>query len=65
MKIQDLLLEARESPLYHFTTEANVFQILANDTLRAGGSSAAHGEMQQGGRIYFTRDYGQIGRAHV
>ena len=59
MKIQDLLLEAREAPLYHFTTEANVFQILANDTLRAGGPSAAHGEMQQGGRIYFTRDYGR------
>ena len=57
MKIQDLLLEAREAALYHFTKEANLFQILANDTLRAGGPSAAGGEMQQGGRIYFTRDY--------
>lgn len=47
MRILELLTEAREAPLYHFTLEPRFFKILSTDTLVAG----------RGNRIYFTRDY--------
>lgn len=46
MRILELLTEAREAPLYHFTLESNFFRILASDTL-----------ISPSGKIYFTRDY--------
>lgn len=46
MKILDILTEAREAPLYHFTTEPKFFKILSTNVLFAPG-----------GKIYFTRDY--------
>lgn len=48
MKINEILIEAREAPLYHFTSENKFFKILSTDVLRAPQ-----------GRIYFTRDYGR------
>lgn len=46
MKIQELLTEAREAPLYHFTQEGSFFRILKTNVLYSPG-----------GKIYFTRDY--------
>jgi hypothetical protein len=46
MRIKEILIEARESPLYHFTTENGLFKILASNKLRS-----------KTGKIYFTRDY--------
>lgn len=62
MRIQQLieaieLNEAREAPLYHFTSEAAFFKILATDTLVAGGAKMRSGGVDPEGRIYFTRDY--------
>ena len=48
MKIIDIILnEAREAPLYHFTSEDKFFRILSTDTLLGRD------------KIYFTRDYGR------
>lgn len=51
------LNEAREAPLYHFTSEAGLFNILRTDTLVAGGAKLRAGGVDPEGRIYFTRDY--------
>ena len=60
MRILDIILnEAREAPLYHFTSEAGFFRILATDTLVAGGAKLRSGGVDPAGRIYFTRDYGR------
>lgn len=64
MRIQQLieaieLNEAREAPLYHFTSEAAFFKILSTDTLVAGGAKLRGGGMDPDARIYFTRDYGR------
>lgn len=48
MKIFEIITEAREAALYHFTSEKNFFRILATDNLKATEN-----------RIYFTRDYGR------
>ena len=53
------LNEAREAPLYHFTSEAGLFNILRTDTLVAGGAKLRAGGTDPEGRIYFTRDYGR------
>lgn len=58
MRILDIILnEAREAPLYHFTSEAGLFNILRTDTLVAGGAKLRAGGTDPEGRIYFTRDY--------
>lgn len=58
MHVIEILQEAREAPLYHYTLEPNFFRILATDTLAAPGSvKLAHGGVNPIGRIYFTRDY--------
>lgn len=58
MRILDIILnEAREAPLYHFTSEAAFFKILSTDTLVAGGAKLRSGGVDPAGRIYFTRDY--------
>lgn len=58
MRILDIILnEAREAPLYHFTSEAGLFNILRTDTLVAGGAKLRAGGTDPAGRIYFTRDY--------
>ena len=46
MKIFEIITEAREAALYHFTSEKNFFRILATNKLKATEN-----------RIYFTRDY--------
>lgn len=46
MRITELLLEAREAPLYHFTQEGQFFKILRTNGLNSPS-----------GKIYFTRDY--------
>jgi hypothetical protein len=47
MRIHELVLsEAREAPLYHFTSQKKFLRILDLDSL-----------LSQAGRIYFTRDY--------
>jgi len=46
MKINEVLTEARQAPLYHFTTENNFFNILKTDNL-----------VSRQGQIWFTRDY--------
>ena len=51
------LFEAREAPLYHFTSEAGLFNILRTDTLVSGGAKLRSGGTDPEGRIYFTRDY--------
>ena len=56
MRLRDLF-EAREAPLYHFTSEAAFFKILSTDTLVAGGAKLRSGGVDPEGRIYFTRDY--------
>ena len=56
MRLRDLF-EAREAPLYHFTSEAAFFKILSTDTLVAGGAKLRSGGVDPAGRIYFTRDY--------
>lgn len=48
MRIREILTEAREAPLYHFTLESKFFKILSTNVLFAPG-----------GKIYFTRDYGR------
>ena len=53
------LSEAREAPLYHFTSEAGLFNILKTDALVAGGAKARAGGIDPAARIYFTRDYGR------
>ena len=58
MRILDIILnEAREAPLYHFTSEGGLFNILRTDTLVAGGAKLRAGGTDPEGRIYFTRDY--------
>lgn len=60
MRILDIILtEAREAPLYHFTSEGGFFKILSTDTLVAGGAKMRGGGIDPQGRIYFTRDYGR------
>lgn len=60
MRILDIILiEAREAPLYHFTSESGFFNILRTDTLAAGGAKLRSGGTDPEGRIYFTRDYGR------
>lgn len=59
MRAQEFLTEAREAPLYHFTSEAGFFRILSSDTLTAGGAKLRTGGVDPEGRIYFTRDYGR------
>jgi len=46
MRILEILTEAREAPIYHFTSEKKLFNILSTDKL-----------MGRGGMIYFTRNY--------
>jgi len=46
VKIFEVLTEAREAPLYHFTSENNFFIILETDNL-----------IGRRGQIWFTRDY--------
>jgi hypothetical protein len=53
------LNEAREAPLYHFTSEAGFFNIIRSDTLVSGGAKIRSGGIDPEGRIYFTRDYGR------
>ena len=60
MRILDIILtEAREAPLYHFTSEQGFFKILSADTLMSGGAKLRAGGTDPAGRIYFTRDYGR------
>lgn len=59
MRAQEFLTEAREAPLYHFTSEAAFFRILSTDILAAGGAKIRSGGTDPSGRIYFTRDYGR------
>jgi len=46
MRINEILLEAREAPLYHFTQEGKFYSIILKNVMRSPG-----------GKIYFTRDY--------
>jgi hypothetical protein len=49
MRIDELILvEAREAPLYHFTSQKKFLRILELDSL-----------LSRSGVIYFTRDYGR------
>lgn len=60
MRINELLIESRDAPLYHFTSEAAFFRILVTDVLMAPNAGRmAHGGTNPTGRIYFTRDYGR------